>query len=213
VADRNGQVTLNASLSATGRPVWLFVKSGQALLARVPIVPGAQSVETLELPDDTLRLETEGNIASLQAELVDTVARRAVLMSVARARAKAREWEAVAAILKQLDGMPKAPEFGVKINAIRVPALKTARARRDRTTEARIQKLCDELGELVTNYLDEEKTKELREELAEIRQLTADEATVEAQAKAAESKPPPQEQPAEEKPDAKPKADAGAKGF
>src|SRR5262249_33249717 len=88
VADRNGLVTLNASLSATGGPVWLFVKSGQALLARVPVVPGAQSVEPLELPDDALRLETEGNIASLQAELVDTVARRAVLMSVARARAK-----------------------------------------------------------------------------------------------------------------------------
>ncbi len=214
VADRNGLVTLDAGLSPNGRPVWLFVKSGQALLARVPIVPGAQGAETLELPDDTLRLETEGNIASLQAELVDTVARRAVLMSQARARAKARDWEAVAVVVKQIDDMPKAPAFAGNINAIRVPALKTARARRDRTTEARIQKLCDELGELVTNYLNEEKIKELREELAEMRQLAADEATVDAQAKAAAAKPPEEEPPpAAEKKDAKPKPPAEAKGF
>jgi hypothetical protein len=214
VADRNGLVTLNASLSPTGQPVWLFVKSGQALLARVPIVPGAQGVETLELPDDTLRLETEGKIASLQAELVDTVARRAVLMSQARARAKSREWEAVAVILKQVDEMPKAPAFAGDINAIRIPALKVARAHRDRTTEARIQKLCDELAELVTNYLDEEKFKDLREELAEMRQLAADEATVEAQAKAAEAKPPPEDvPPADEKQDSQPKLPAAPKGF
>ena len=196
VADRNGLVTLSASLSPAGRPVWLFVRSGQALLARVPIVPGANHVEVLELPDDTLRLETEGRIASLQAELVDAVARRAVLMSLARARAKANDWPAVTELLKQLDEMPKAPVFAAGINAIRMPALKAARARRDRTTEARIQKLCDESAELVTNYLDDDKLKELREELHEMRQLAVDEAAVEAQAKEAESKPaPPEEEP------------------
>lgn len=204
VADRNGLVTLSAELSPAGQPVWLFVRSGQALLARVPIVPGAQSVEVLELPDDTLRLETEGKIASLQAELVDVVARRAVLMSLARARAKANEWDTVAEMLKQLDAMPKAPAFAADINAIRIPALKSARARRDRTTETRIQKLCDESAELVTNYLDEDKLKELHEELNEMRQLAADEAAVEGQAKRAVSKPvPPREKPAATKKDAK----------
>ena len=56
----------------------------------------------LELPDDTLRLEIEGSIATLQAELVDAVARRAVLMALAKARAKSEQWEAVAATIKQL---------------------------------------------------------------------------------------------------------------
>jgi len=213
VADRNGLVTLKASLSPTGQPVWLFVRSGQALLARVPIVPGAQIVEVLELPDDTLRLETEGNIASLQAELVDAVARRAVLMSLARARAKANDWPAVTELLKQLDEMPKAPVFAAGINAIRVPALKTARARRDRTTEARIQKLCDESAELVTNYLDDDKLKDLREELHEMRQLAVDEAAVEAQAKEAESKPPPPEDEPDSPQDAKAAPPEKPKGF
>ncbi|MGE5193927.1 MAG: hypothetical protein ACM3U2_15645 [Deltaproteobacteria bacterium] len=189
VADRSGMVKLSSGLSPIGLPLWLFVKSGQALLARVPIVPGAQSAAVLELPDDTLRLEIEGSISTLQAELVDAVARRAVLMSLARARAKAGQWEAMIEALKQLDDMPRAASFAVNINAIRQPALKAARARRDRTTEERVTKLCDETLELVTNYLDEEKLKELKEELNEMRQIAADEAAAEAQAKAGGERP------------------------
>jgi len=189
VADRAGLVTLAASLAPEGKPVWLSVKSGQALLARVPIVPGAQASEVLELPDDTLRLEIEGSIATLQAELVDTVARRAVLMALAKSRAKSEQWEAVAATLKQLDEMPTVRAFAVNINAIRQPALKAARARRDRTTEERVKKLCDEAMELVNNYLDPEKLKELKEELGEMRQIAADEAAAEAKAKAGGGQP------------------------
>jgi hypothetical protein len=85
--------------------------------------------------------------------------------------------------------MRKAPSFTVDINAIRIPALKMAKARRDRTTAARVEKLCGETLELVNNYLDEEKVKELRDELAEMRQLARDEAAAEGQAKAAVENP------------------------
>lgn len=196
VADRNGFVKLDSSYSPSGLPVWLVVKSGQALLARVPLVPGAQGAEVLELPDDTLRLETEGSIAALQAELVDTVARRAVLMSLAKARAKAADWDGVAQLFKQIDGLPKAASIAAEVNAIRLPALKTARARRDRNTEARIQKLCDETLELATNYLDTERVNELREELDESRRILADEAAAEAAAKNGGPKPAETGQPA-----------------
>jgi hypothetical protein len=189
VADRNGLVVVSSSMAPAGQPVWLYVRSGQALLARVPFVPGVQSVETLELPDDTLRLETEGRVALLQAELVDAVARRAVLLAQAKGRAKAQDWDGVAEAFRQIDGMRKAPSFTVDINAIRIPALKLAKARRDRTTAARIEKLCDETAELVNNYLDEDKVKEVRDELAEMRQLSSDEAAIAARAKAAVENP------------------------
>jgi hypothetical protein len=185
VADRNGLVVVSSSAAPAGQPVWLYVRSGQALLARVPFLPGVQATETLELPDDTLRLETEGRVALLQAELVDAVARRAVLLAQAKGRAKNQDWDGVAEAFSQIDGIRKAPSFTVDVNAIRIPALKLARARRDRTTAARIEKLCDETLELVNNYLDEEKVKELRDELAEMHQLAKDEAGAEARAKAA----------------------------
>ena len=49
--------------------------------------------------------------------------------------------------------------------------------------------ICDETLELVNNYLDEEKVKEVRDELAEIRQLARDEAAAEGRAKAAVENP------------------------
>ncbi len=189
VADRNGLVVVSSSMAPAGQPVWLYVRSGQALLARVPFVPGVQSVETLELPDDTLRLETEGRVALLQAELVDAVARRAVLLAQAKGRAKTGDWDGVSEAFRQIDGMRKAASFTVDLNAIRIPALKLAKARRDRTSAARIEKLCDETLELVNNYLDEEKVKEVRTELAEIRQLANDQAAADSLAKAGVENP------------------------
>jgi hypothetical protein len=196
VADRNGLVVVSSSMAPAGQPVWLYVRSGQALLARVPFVPGVQSVETLELPDDTLRLETEGRVALLQAELVDAVARRAVLLAQAKGRAKTADWDGVSEAFRQIDGMRKASSFTVDINAIRIPALKLARARRDRTTAARIEKLCDETLELVNNYLDEEKVKEVRTELAEIRQLALDEVAANQVKAAVENQAEPEKKPA-----------------
>src|SRR5262249_57636918 len=114
---------------------------------------------------------------------------RAVLRARAKWGAKSEKGGGVAATPKQLDEMPPAAAFAVNINAIRQPALKAARARRDRTTEERVKKLCDEATELVNNYLDAEKLKELKEELNEMKQIAADEAAAEAKPKTARGKP------------------------
>ncbi len=191
VADRNGIVSLSAAAVPDGRPLWLLVHSGPILLARVPFVPGLHGAETLELPDDSLRLEVEGAIALVQAKLVDTVARRAVLMALARNRAKAGEWDAMAAALKELQEMRQAASFASEISVIRIRAIKAARARRDQATEQRVQKLCTETLELVTNYLDEEKLTELRTDLAEMRQIELDQAAVKAAVEADDQNPAP----------------------
>jgi hypothetical protein len=180
VADRNGFVFVSASAVTDGRPIWLLVHSGPVLLARVPFVPGSHSSATLELPDDSLRLQAEGDIALVQARLVDTVARRAVLMALAKNRAKASQWEAMDAALKELQETRQASSFAAEISAIRISAVKAARARRDKSTEQRVSKLCSETLELVSNYLDEEKLTELRSDLNELRQMERDQAALEA---------------------------------
>jgi hypothetical protein len=179
VTDRNGQVRLDCPSPPLDKPLWLFVRSGQNLLARVPFVPGIRADEILELPDDTLRLEIEGQVAQLQSELVDAVARRAVLSALVRNRAKAREWPAVDELLKQLSAGPRAPNFAADLNSIRINGQRQARERKERLTELRIQKLCDESAELITYYLDEAKVNEVREEIAELRQIAEEEAKAE----------------------------------
>ncbi len=213
ITDRNGKVSLPAACAAADRPIWLLVRSGQVLLARVPYLPGLHPAEVIELPDDSLRLEVEADIALLQAKLVDTVARRAVLMAQAKARAKAGEFDAAATALRTLDTMPKAPKFVEDLNLIRINRTKAARSRRDKSTEERIRKLCSETGELVTNYLDEVKLTELRDEIRELRRATDDTAAMEAKAKAAEERAATRAKP-KVKPATKPapKADAAAAG-
>ncbi|HEY3969380.1 MAG TPA: hypothetical protein VGM05_32810 [Planctomycetaceae bacterium] len=213
ITDRNGKVSLPAECASADRPIWLLVRSGQVLLARVPYLPGLHPAEVIELPDDSLRLEVEADIALLQAKLVDTVARRAVLMAQAKARAKAGQFDAAATALRALDAMSKAPKFTEDLNLIRINRTKAARARRDKSTEERIRKLCSETGELVTNYLDEAKLTELRDEIRELRRATDDAAAMEAKAKAADERAAKGAKP-KSKPATKPaeKADAAAAG-
>ena len=57
----------------------LFVRNGQQLLGKLPLVPGDQPLLVAPLRDDELRLEAEGFLLGVQENLVDLVARREVL--------------------------------------------------------------------------------------------------------------------------------------
>jgi hypothetical protein len=57
----------------------LYVKSGELLVARLPLVVGCQAVVTAQVRDDTLRLRAEGFLLGLRDELLDETARREVI--------------------------------------------------------------------------------------------------------------------------------------
>ncbi len=188
ITDRNGIVSVATDSVPAGRPIWLLVHSGPVLLARVPFVPGLHAAETLELPDDSLRLEVEGAIALVQARLVDTVARRAVLMAQAKSRAKAGEWDAMENAWKEVKDMRQAASFISEIGVIRIRAVKAARARRDHSTEQRVVKLCNETLELVTNYLDDEKLANFRTDLDDLKRLDQEQKILDAGGDVGDSK-------------------------
>jgi hypothetical protein len=161
--------------------VWLYVHSGSNLLARVPFVPGLEPEQTLELPDDTLRLSVEGEIAVLRARLIDTVAKRAVTMARAKQFANAGDWKNAPAQLAELEKLPTAKEYQAQLTAIRVSAVERAQQLRDRAAESRINKLCTETSQTITQYLDPDKIRQLKEELNELRKLdNADKASLPA---------------------------------
>lgn len=58
----------------------LFVKSGERLLARLPIMPGYKPYEKKLLPDDDARIFAEGVVSGLRSQVLDLVARREVLL-------------------------------------------------------------------------------------------------------------------------------------
>ena len=173
MTDRDGRLTL--ARHDQSPLVWLSIKSGEALLARVPFCPGIESEAVLELPDDSLRLKVEGDLSLLDARLIDTVARRATLLARMRLLAREGDWDAVAARRNELEKLPDTAAFDAQLAAIRIPALEQARAAGNRVAEARIRKLCGQTSDLIRRYLDKDKLRVVLEEIEELRRLDRDE--------------------------------------
>ncbi len=167
LTDRFGKMTLQKMPEA--RLGWLTITSGSQLLARLPIVPGEEHQREVMLPDDSLRLQVEGQLQLVQSDLVSFVATRTALIAITRASAKKSDWEAVDARLKQLNLLPSPQSFLDRVNAIRVAAVAKARSAKDRTTEQRVSRMTDDTAELVKRYLNDDKLAVLKEEVAELR--------------------------------------------
>jgi hypothetical protein len=169
LTDRRGEIRL--PVDAEQPLVWLYVRSGELLLARVPFVPGMVPQTSLQLPDDSLRLDVEGKIELLRGKLVDTVAQRAVLIARARLLAQSSRWEDVDAQVDRLEKLPGIRDFELQLTTIRVPAVEEAKKRGDRAAEARIQRLSRDASELIRKHLDPENIYALKTDLSQLREF------------------------------------------
>lgn len=163
LSDRDGFVTLAPHPASP--IVWLYVWSGEALLARVPYAPGWETETTLPLPDDSIRLQVEGKLERLKADLTETVARRAVLKAQAIAAAKRGDKDAAGNLKAKLRKMPSAADLTSRLELIRAPAIESAKAARQRVAAIRINKACDSLGRIIKSYLDPDRMRETMEEI------------------------------------------------
>ncbi len=64
----------------------IYVKNGAHLVARIPVVPGYQPLETVPLPSDDKRLEAEAFVKGMESTVMDLVARREILAARIRRR-------------------------------------------------------------------------------------------------------------------------------
>ena len=172
VTDRRGRVTV--PLNPERQLIWLYVSSGGNLLGRFPFIPGITSMTTAELPDDSLRLQIESRLELLRAELIDSVARRALVILRVKQAAKASDWPQYTEHLAELDRQPNSKYFRTRLDAVKAAMINKMQAKKDKSLEKKLDKLCGESAELVGRYLGDEKLKEQREELVELKR-TADE--------------------------------------
>ena len=168
LTDRRGRFAVSAN---GGKVVWLFAYSGKHLLARVPILPGMVSDLRLEVPDDSSRLETESELYMLQGQLVEAVAARNTAAAKIRSAIKKGDKPLAKAAEAELKRLPDAQVFLTQLLSIRVPAVKAAQSKRDRAGEARINRMCDEMANLIQQYLSEDKRRVVLEELKELYEL------------------------------------------
>lgn len=167
VTDRRGRVTV--PLNPEKPLIWLYVSSGGNLLGRFPFIPGITPTTIAELPDDSLRLQIESQLELLRAELIDSVARRALLVARAKGAAKTSDWPRFSETLAELDRQPKANHFQTLLDSVKAAMLKKAQAKRDKNLEKKIDKLCGDSAQLISRHLSDERIKEQRDELAELK--------------------------------------------
>lgn len=168
LTDRRGRFTIPSN---GGKVIWLFAYSGKHLLARVPVLPGMLPEMRLEVPDDSSRLEAEAELYMLQGQLVEAVAARNTAAAKIRAAIKKSDKPLAKAAEAELKRQPDAQVFLTQLLSIRVPAVKAAKTKKDRAGEARINRMCDEMAELIQQYLSEDKRRVVLEELKELYEL------------------------------------------
>lgn len=158
-SDREGNVIVHPGKT---RIQMLYVKSGGFLLARVPVVPGAEARLGVPLPDDDLRLQAEARLTALREDLVDVVARRNILMARIRQKMEENDYPAAKELLGELDQLPGRAYFNREL---------TMEARLHRGDDPMVQKRIDELftatQRVLGEFLDGRPVSELHDQLRE----------------------------------------------
>ena len=176
LTDRNGDLEID--VDPENPTFWLYVYSGSLLLARVPYAPGLMPQDTIKLPDDSLRLGVEGGLYLFRDELVDSVALKAVYMSLAKKAAAAGDVAAMEMAFGQLNAMHGKEYFESELNSVRTPALIKADQQKNPGVKAKIEKLCTAMSESLTAFYATEKRLKEAEELETLRQSAASKAAV-----------------------------------
>ncbi|MEL7266023.1 MAG: hypothetical protein AAFP69_14585, partial [Planctomycetota bacterium] len=83
----------------------LYVKNGQAVLARLPVVPGANEMDVAEMQGDDLRLEAEAYVKGIQNSIVDIIAIRTLLAARIRLRLERGQVKDARELLTKLRGV------------------------------------------------------------------------------------------------------------
>ncbi|MEQ9069649.1 MAG: hypothetical protein RLO18_23145 [Gimesia chilikensis] len=170
LTNREGTITVKADSSDP--LIWLYVRSGKALVANVPYIPGIAPRTAIQVPDDRIRLGVEGELAVLNGELIEEVASLSMQMSRIRSWAKKNDWKKVDGGIRELEsGISPRQIFQDKLTVIRVTATEAAQEQRNRAAESRIATLCREAETRINRFLDPTGIIDFKAEIKDLRDL------------------------------------------
>lgn len=169
LSDRHGRLSVE---TVEGFPVvWLYVWSGEALLARVPFVPGWNQRETLSLPDDSVRLRVEGELDRLRSDLVADVSRRAINRILLLAAAQAKDRDEVDRLKAERRSLPDEETYQDRLELILTGGVVDSEQIRSRVSVMRIRKSCDVMQKVIFRFLDPDRDRELETEVEALMKL------------------------------------------
>ena len=137
-------------------PLYLYyVKNGDTLLARLPIVNGIKPIEQADLPYDRRRLETEAFLKGLQGEVLDLVIRRKILESRIRQEIGKKDLVKAEKFLDELKRVKSFENMSEQIEGIQRRALSVERGPILAGVTKRIDAMLDTTRQLMQKYLQD----------------------------------------------------------
>ncbi len=108
----NAVIPLRAALTQ------IYIKNGDEVLAKLPMVPGLKAIETAQLKDDSRRLRAEAFVRGFQAEILDLVGLRNLLAARIQLHLKNGKLDQAKATVDELRRLRNYTEMAEELQAI-----------------------------------------------------------------------------------------------
>lgn len=147
-------------------PLYLYyVKNGETLLARLPVITGYRELEKADLPDDRRRLQAEAFLKGLQGEVLDLVVRRKILDARIKKKIEDGKKDEAFALLDDLKKVKNYEALSSQIQNILRRATSTEMGPVPAPVAERIDKMIDATRLLMQQYLQTDIVRELEVKL------------------------------------------------
>jgi len=144
----------------------LLVRSGDRVLAKLPIVPGMRDEVVAYIRDDRLRVVADGFLSGVQMGIIDLVAQRESLTTRIRNRIEANDFDKANKLLDQFRKLPTQADFRRRVEQ-QLSALKLDDAGADSRLRTQITTTFVQTIGTLGKYLDPNRARELESELTE----------------------------------------------
>jgi hypothetical protein len=149
-ADDDAVIPLNYPL------VHIYIKSGDTVLAKLPLVPGLRELEVAELPDDSLRLQSEAFVRGFQGEILDLIGLRNLLAARVQLYIKEDKLEQAETVLNELRRLRSYNEMRDELSAIQRRMLEASGDNVPRAARSRIDRMFQNTRDMLQKYLQDE---------------------------------------------------------
>jgi hypothetical protein len=128
LTDRNGEIVVPAG---DGPVSTLLLRSDGQVLAKLLVAAGTAPTIEAPIADDAIRLAAQGEVQAVREELIDVVARRAILMARVQSHLKKGEGAEARALMDELTDLPTPSTFVRRMDLVhdRLPASDDPRVR------------------------------------------------------------------------------------
>lgn len=158
VTDRDGMIDVPPSGE---RVSMLLLRSDGQVLAKVPVVNGTAGVQQTPIADNVTRLQAQAEAQVVREELIDLVARRAIMMGRVKSMLKKGRIDDAKELMAQLDEMPSPSVFGRSIDN----AARRIQRSDDPTVQKRIDSLFSSTRDMLGKFLSTRDVTNLKNEV------------------------------------------------